>query len=291
MNHLHLGESDPKPVANGATVILGPILWPAAQIPPPSTWHPCLLGEVRSPGDDSAGGTFGCDIPADPADFCPHGSFVIGNNNACQRNLSYANAAAFTVARIDLPFIVGSVWDKRERFVEPIVDKGRELAETPMTLRVEPVDLPGETGTPECQPAEILFTGECRVIVRVGTCDVAEIGTARGTTWRPHCPKPSAAAKTETIFGGQKSGTVWQLMQPRATVGFPLGARELRRATLSFTTPRTLPSGLTTKIRIMERKDRKIVTGGVTLQLSISDQHRGLTGARGQARRRRKRPA
>jgi hypothetical protein len=289
LNHLYLGESDPKPVANGATVILGPITWPAAQIPPPGTWHPCLLGEVRSPGDDSAGGTYGCDIVADPADFCPHGSFVIGDNNACQRNLSYANAPALSAARIDLPFIVGSVWDKRARFVELIVDKGRELAETPMTLRLEPIGLPGGISMPECEPAEIVFTGQCRVIVRVGPCEVGEIGTVQGTVWRPRCPKPGPSAPTETAFGGQKSGNVWQLLQPRATAGFPLGAGEIRKATLSFTTPRTLAAGLTTKVRVMQRKDRKIVTGGVTLQLTVFDRHDGQSEAERQIRRRRRR--
>jgi hypothetical protein len=287
-NHLYLGQSNASSVANGATVILGPIMWPASQIPPPGTWHPCLLGEVRCGADDSAGGTFGCDIPADPADFCPHGSFVVGNNNACQRNLSYAHVAALSAMRIQLPFIIGSVWDEKERFVEVIVDKGRELALTPMNLRVEPVNLPGGTGTPECQPAEIVFTGQCRVIVRVGTCDVGEIGTVRGTIWRPHCPKPGPTPTTETIFGGQKSGNVWQLLQPRSTVGFPLGARELRRATLSFTTPRTLPSGLTTMVRITQRKDHKIINGGVTLQLTVSDQQNAPPAAEGEIRHRRR---
>jgi hypothetical protein len=269
-NHLFLGMSNSKAVTNGATVILGPITWPAAQIPPPGSWHPCLLGEVRSPGDDSAGGTYGCDIPADPADPCPHGSFVIGNNNACQRNLSYANVVAGASVHIHFPFVVGSVWDKKERFVEVMIDKGPDLALTPMTLRMEPLGLPGGGGKPVCEPAEIVFTGRCRVIVRVGNCDVGEIGTSPGTVWRARCPEPRPAADTERIVGGQKSGNVWQLLQPRATVGFAVGAQELRKMTLSFSTPQTLKRGLTTKVRIAQRKDRKIITGGVTLELTVT---------------------
>jgi hypothetical protein len=269
-NHLYLGVSSAKPVADGATVILGPIPWPASQIPPPGSWHPCLLGEVRSAGDDAAGGTYGCDIPADPADPCPHGSFVVGNNNACQRNLSYAQVAALTAMTIHFPFTVGSMWDEKARFVEVTVDKGRELALTPMTLRMEPVGVPVPPPRPKCEPAEIVFTGRCRVVVRVGECDVGEIVSAPGTVWRPYGPTAALPAEAETIFGGEKRGEVWQLAQPRATVGFPVKARERRKLTLSFTTPRTLEKGLTTFVRITQRKDYKIVTGGVSLELTVA---------------------
>jgi hypothetical protein len=268
-NHLYLGESSAKLVANGSTVILGPVTWPAAQIPPPGTWHPCLLGEVRSGGDDSAGGTYGCDIPADPADPCPHGSFVIGNNNACQRNLSYKKIVALSAIYVELPFIVGSVWDKKERFLEVVVDKGRELALTPMTLRMEPIYPPAGNGTPVCEPGEIVFTGKCRVVVRVGKCDIGEIITTPGTAWRPRCPEPSRARPPEKVFGGQKTGNVWQLTQPHSAVGFPVDPGELRKMTLSFTTPKTLSAGTSTKVRIAQRKDHKIITGGVTLELTV----------------------
>jgi hypothetical protein len=39
--------------------------------------------------------------------------------------------------------------------------------------------------------------------------------------------------------------------------------------TLSFTTPKTLPAGTSTKVRITQRKDHKIITGGVTLELTV----------------------
>lgn len=145
-NHLYLGESAPLAVPNGQTVILGPVLWPAGQIPLQGTWHPCLLGEVRCGNDDSAGGTYGADIPADPADTCPHGSFVYGNNNVCQRNLTYVTKHRRGATRVQLPFVVGSVWDAKPRVVEVTVDKGRALAEVPMTLRMEGLSLPGTGG-------------------------------------------------------------------------------------------------------------------------------------------------
>jgi hypothetical protein len=40
-----------------ATRIIGPVVWPAAHIPDSGTWHhPCLLAEIRTDNDDSAGG-------------------------------------------------------------------------------------------------------------------------------------------------------------------------------------------------------------------------------------------
>jgi hypothetical protein len=197
-NHLYLGTSAPVAVPNGETVILGPVLWPASQIPQQGTWHPCLLGEVRCGNDDSAGGIYGADIPADPADTCPHGSFVYGNNNVCQRNLTYVSINKGRATRVQLPFLVGSVWDSKPRAVEVTVDKGRALAEVPMTLRMERVRLPGGgvigggPGEPcPCEPGEIVFTGHCRVIVRIGKCEAGEILTTPGTVWRPIAPNRS----------------------------------------------------------------------------------------------------
>ncbi|MFI5353242.1 MAG: hypothetical protein ACHQZS_09795, partial [Candidatus Binatales bacterium] len=257
-----------------------PVSWPAAQIPVEGTWHPCLLGEVRCGSDDSAGGTNGADIPADPADTCPHGSFVYGNNNVCQRNLTYVHVNAEEEARVELPFIVGSVWDDKARFIELIVDKGRELASVPMSLRMEPISLPGASATsgggqeePCCEPGEIVFTGSCRVIVRVGKCEAGEIITTPGTVWRAYCPqkpKPVPAPKLPAGKGmeARRRGTTWQLTEPRSPVGFSVAAREIRKFTLSFRSPRGLHGNTT--VRISERKDGKFVTGGVSIQLAAS---------------------
>jgi hypothetical protein len=264
--HLFLGESTPTNINNGATKLLGPVVWPAAQIPDPASWHPCILAEVRADNNDSAGGTNGCDIQVDPG-TCNYGSYFWGNNNVCQRNLSYATVVAATAAFIELPFIVGSVWSTA-KFLDVIVEKGRELANTPMTLRMELVP-PDEPAKPTCHPGEIVFTEKCRVIVRVDNCDVGEILTTAGTVWRPHCP-PAAAAPSHETYGGEKVGEVWHLTQPTSSVGFPISAGELRRMTLSFTTPTSLQPGTRTLVRIFQRNDRRIMTGSVILELQVS---------------------
>jgi len=278
-NHLYLGESAPLPIPKNGKVILGPIMWPAAQIPVEGTWHPCLLGEVRCGNDDSAGGTNGADIPADPADTCPHGSFVYGNNNVCQRNLTYVKIGKKAAARIIHPFLVGSVWDHKPRFIEVIVDKGRELAAVPMTLSMEMVTLPGLVvgggGSMEpcpCEPGEIVFTGNCRVVVRVGKCVAGEMITTPGTVWRASCPEKTlpALAPAPAPAGGMEAprrGTTWQLADPISTVGFSVAAGEMRKLTLTFTAPKSF--GKTATVRIAERKDGRFFTGGVSLQMEV----------------------
>ncbi len=275
-NHLFLGESAAINVPVGATRLLGPVLWPAAQIPNPASWHPCLLAEVRADNNDSAGGTNGCDIQVNPG-TCNYGAYFWGNNNVCQRNLSYATVVAAQALHIELPFLVGSVWGSAKS-IEVIVDKGRELASTPMTLRMEPVCPPGKVPEPHCPPGEIVFVGDCRVIVRSGHCIAGEIHTTPGTVWRPYCPEP--APTHETCHGGEKVGQTWRLDQPRAAVGFAVDAGEMRRMTLSFTTPDTLKAGTQTVLRIFQRNDGHIVTGSVQLQLDVAAAEGARTGAR-----------
>lgn len=266
-NHLSLGESAPTTVANGATKVLGPIVWPAAQIPSPATWHPCLLAEVRANNNDSAGGPNGCDIQVNPG-TCDYGSYFWGNNNVCQRNLSYATVHATKATFVELPFLVGSVWSSA-RYLEVIVDKGRVLAHTPMVLRMEPVCLPHEPPKPPCHPADIVFLEKCHVVVRVGDCDVGEILTAPDTVWRPTCPPPAGTPMPEVCHGGEKVGQEWKLTQPRAKVGFPITSGEMRRMTLSFTTPANLEPGSRTLVRIFQRNDKKLMTGSVLLDLQV----------------------
>jgi hypothetical protein len=267
-NRLFLGESTPVTVLNGGTRVIGPVIWPAAQIPPSTSWHPCLLAEVRADNNDSAGGTNGCDIDADP-DPCVYGSYFWGNNNVCQRNLSYAPVPIAVATYIELPFLVGSIWSKA-RLLEVIVDKGRELAFTPMTLRMDPVCLPGEVvSKPPCPPGEIVFTDRCRVIVRVEDCDVGEIITGPGVVWRPKCPPPAALPEPETCHGGEKVGQEWKLTEPKAAVSFPIATGEMRRMTLSFTTPTTLKPGTRTLVRIFQRNDRQVITGSVILEVQV----------------------
>jgi hypothetical protein len=265
-NHIFLGESDGVDIPNGSTKLLEPVLWPAAQIPDHATWHPCVLAEMRADNNDTAGGVTGCDIQVDPG-TCNYGAFFWGNNNVCQRNLNYAKVKPAAAAFIELPFVVGSVWSKA-KFIDVIVEKGRELSDTPMTLRMEAIN-PSEPPTPPCHPGEIVFTGKCRVIVRVDGCDVGEIITTDGTVWRPHCP-PVDATHPDVPQGEQNAGQVWQLTQPTSSVGFPISTGELRKMTLSFTTPTTLKAGTITQVHIFQRNDRRITTGSVILELEVS---------------------
>lgn len=268
-NRKFLGESAPVDILSGQTKILGPIVWQTADIPShtgPNPWHPCLLAEVRSDNNDSSGGTNGCAIDADP-DPCVFGSYFWGSNNACQRNLSYVPVPMALAERIELPFIAGSAWSKA-RFLEVIVEKGRELAEVPMMLRAEPISLDGQPPKKPCPPGELVFEGKCKVKVRAGDCVVGEIVTAPGTVWRPVCPP--AGQKVETCHGAEKSGQHWKLLKPVAAVGWPINAGQLWRMTLSFTAPGTLKPGSRPLVRIFQRNDRKVTTGGVQLQLQVA---------------------
>src|ERR1051325_1128039 len=266
-NHLFLGESDPVDIPNGATKLIGPVLWPAAQIPDPAVWHPCVLAEARADNNDAAGGVTGCDIQVDPG-TCNYGAYFWGNNNICQRNLNYAKVKPATAAYIELPFVVGSVWSTA-KFIDVIVEKGRVLSDTPMTLRMEPVKPDDRLPEPTCHPGELVFTGKCRVIVRVGGCEVGEIVTTEGTVWRPHCPPTETTHQTENPGGG-RAEQIWQLTQPTSSAGFPITPGDVVRMTLSFTTPNTLKPGTITQVHIIQRNDRRITTGSVILELEVS---------------------
>ncbi len=266
--HIALQDSAPTTLPSGSTKIIGPITWPAALIPPKSTWHPCLLAEVRADNDDSAGGTNGCDFEINPG-TCDYGAYFWGNNNVCQRNLTYAPVSGGRPLLIELPFLVGSFWSSA-RFIEIAVDKGKELADTVMTLQVEPIQ-PGPPPPSACCPVDLVLVNGGQVIVRVDDCgDIGEIIAAPGTVWRTKCCPPVEKQPPETCFGGKKEGQVWKLAQPRASVGFPVTPGEVLRATLSFTTPATLQPGSSPLLRIFQRNDQRIITGSVSLQLVVS---------------------
>jgi hypothetical protein len=289
-NRRFLGESAPVDIPGGQTKLLGPIVWHVADIPAhtgPTPWHPCLLAEVRADNNDSAGGPNGCDIDADP-DPCAYGSYFYKNNNACQRNLSYVPAIPAKAQYILFPFIIGSVWSKA-RFLEIIVEKGGELAEVPMMLRVESVSLRDHAPKQAYLPSELVFLDKCQVIVRVGNDVVGEIVAAPGTVWRPSS-SPSTH-KDESCHGAQKVGQEWKLVRPVTAVGFPIGQSELRRVTLSFTTPTTLQPGSRPLVRIFQRNDRKVIAGGVQLELQVvkSEFATGKESAR-KSRRSKKKP-
>lgn len=143
--HLYLGESAPQNIPVGATVIFGPVRWPAAQIPVEGTWHPCLLAEARGNNNDSAGGIDGAPIEVSPGS-CDYGSYFWGNNNVCQRNLSYAHMNSLEQL-FELPFVIGSQFS-HARVVEVIIHKGNKLAEVPMRLVLLPPHRGEEPPTP-----------------------------------------------------------------------------------------------------------------------------------------------
>lgn len=137
-NHLYLGESPAlASIAVGAQQILGPIQWPAAQIPVEGAWHPCLLAEVRADNDDSAGGVNGAPVSVSPG-TCDYGSYFWGDNNVCQRNLTYATVLVLAETVITFPFVIGNPFSNA-RLIEVIVDKGK-LEDIPMTLRAAPLN-------------------------------------------------------------------------------------------------------------------------------------------------------
>ncbi|MBI1744422.1 exo-alpha-sialidase [Candidatus Acetothermia bacterium] len=227
-NHLFLGESTSTNIANGATQIIGPVLWPAAQIPPPASWHPCLLAEVRADNDDSAGGINGCDIDVDP-DPCAYGSYFWGNNNICQRNLSYATIIASAVTRIELPFLVGSPWSTA-RFLEVIIDKGKELAKIPMTLRMKPVKENDGLGS---------------TIHLSSTLETSHGTVNLGDEWK--LTRSRAVVGFSVGVGQQR----WM------TLSFTIP-------------PQTLKAGIHTQVEIFQRNEKKTITGSVILDLMVA---------------------
>jgi hypothetical protein len=268
LNHLDLGFSPAVTIPSGQSRILGPITWSGAVIARHPWHHPCLLGEVRADNDDSAGGPNGCSLPADP-DPCAYGSYFWGNNNVSQRNLAFVPVSAGRSIVVTFQFLVGSIWS-RARLIEVIIDKERALAETPLILCMDSVCLPGAPPRPACPSGELVFVEGGRVEVRLGDCLAGEILAAPGTVWRPHCPPAGPTPHPETCHGGRKEGECWRLTQPRAAIGFPVAPGELRRMTLSFTTPTTLRRGMRPRILIVQRNDRRILTGSVSLELDVT---------------------
>jgi hypothetical protein len=262
-DHLYLGESAPASIpAGGGPVVLGPIRWPAAQIPAEGSWHPCLLAEVRADNDDSAGGPNGCPISAS-SDPCYPGAFFWGVNNTCQRNLTYAPVEPRRV--IEFPFIIGSRWSD-SRFTEVIVDRGKRLEGVPMTLRIEPLkavtsghrhhsdgdDRPG-----------ILMREPAHLSVLSGAEQVGELWAKSGSIWRPPVSERQHDGRAIGAFG---DGAAWRLAQRRASVGLPTAAGQRHLATLRFAVPADRRDE-EARIQIWQRNDRQVVVGAVTLIL------------------------
>jgi len=151
--HKDLGLSPAKTVAPGATEVLGPVAWRAADLPPRSAF-PCLLAEVRADNDDSAGGPSGGDLQADP-NPCRAGAFFWGNDNVCQRNLRFAPTVGLLIRdAVDDDGTPGAVaWGGRSPDI--VVAGGGINPPVAFTDLADPA------------PGDLLSSGENRLFVRV----------------------------------------------------------------------------------------------------------------------------
>ena len=269
--HLYLGETPGvATLPSGSTQIVGPILWRAADIPAEGTWHPCLLAEVRADSDDSAGGLNGCGVDADPG-TCDYGEYFWGNNNVCQRNLSYAAVPPFAPAWVHLPFLVGSPYAPA-RSLAVVIERDPELAEVPMTLRMvrrprEEANIPEQEREPVSAIAEVRVI-EGRVVERLDR-HARVVLEERETEITIRAPEET---ENEHWFGGERTGrSSWRLTHQRAVVGFPVRRGEVRALVLSFQTPRGLKPGSRPQVRIFQRNGRRVITGSVTLELQVEE--------------------
>jgi hypothetical protein len=265
-NRLWLGESPAIASINpGQTRTLGPVLWPAAQIPAEATWHPCLLAEVRADNSDSAGGPGGCDIDAD-ANPCVYGSYFWGNNNASQRNLSYAPVPFGFAGFVDWSFLLGSVWSTSKR-LDVIVERSHQLDGVEMALRTEPVKPTADPSPDEPCDVELMFPERARALVLVNGQPASELIAAAGTIWRP----PRTLAQGEEVFGGERTDRGWSLKQRRASVSLATAPGDLHRASLTFRVPPHLKPGERAIVRVYQRNDERRITGGVFLELQVGE--------------------
>lgn len=269
-SHLYLGTSAPTDVNAGGTKILGPVVWAASLIPSPAAWHPCLLAEILADNNDSAGGPTSIPVPAEgDKNACNYGSYFWGSNNITQRNLSYAPITVGAENAIRFSFIAGSEWS-RARQIEIIVEKAKELAEVPMSLEVEPLQRQDEKRLAgrEPGPGGVLVIAErCRLIVRAGEWEVGEVVAMPGTEWHYRRASEGEPGTEAVVHGGERAGHFWRFLKPRSSVGFATNEGERYRCTLSFSVPPSLKFSEGAAVRIFQRNDRRIITGGVTLSL------------------------
>ncbi|WP_432263626.1 hypothetical protein [Cupriavidus sp. TMH.W2] len=265
-SHYYVGTSTPTDINAGSTKIIGPVVWPAAQIPDPNAWHhPCLLAEILADNNDSAGGPDSIPVPAEgDKNACNYGSYFWGSNNITQRNLSYAPLTADAISAIRFSFIAGSVWSKA-RYLEIIVEKPKELVELSMSLQIEPLHTKKGPDREPCPEGALVFTGRCRVTVRAGDCELGEIVTTPGTEW--HCRKATEldSGPQPVVYGGDSAGGFWRLLMPRSSVGFGVKEGERYLCTLTFSVPPSIKLAAASVVRIFQRNDRRIITGGVSL--------------------------
>ena len=266
--HTDLGTSAPVDINfPSATQILGPVTWPAALIPNQTTWHhPCLLIEVLADNNDSDGGPLNIPVPAEGnKNACNYGSYFWGSNNITQRNLSYAPIALRSM-NYSFSFIAGNQWSP-SRYMEIIVDKGKELAHLPMMLTAREI----QTADPKPEPGkhgcgELVITEKTRVIIRNNNIDIAEMIVAPGTIWK--CPCDDKKEIKDLVETKEQE---WMLRRPESAVGFPITKAAKYEMTLRFRVTADIKINKETAIRIFQRNDRKIITGGVIIKFKSHD--------------------
>jgi hypothetical protein len=219
-----------------------------------------VLAEVRADNDDSAGGSEGCPVPAS-TDACNPGSFFWGVNNVCQRNLTYA--AVVQAKLLEFPFVVGNSWSDA-RFIEVIVEQDALLRGLPVRLELHPVTPLGKPTADGARPGVLVKEG-ARLTLLAGVKEVGEFWAAPGSIWRPSAEEGNA--EEHMLLGAHPEGSGWRLTQPRSIVGIPIAPGQLHVARLRIARPPELRKGQESVIRIWQRNDRRIVTGGVTLVL------------------------
>jgi hypothetical protein len=310
--HLALMPSVPTTVNAGQTKIIGPVLWPAAQIPPSTTWHPCLLAEARADNDASHGGARGAPVDSG-ADQCHVSAYFWGINGAAQRNLTYATVAPGLAGLIEFPFILGG---GDAGIVELVIDKGRHLAKAETQIQFERVEIAGDGGNGtlrDRRPVWLELPDGGRVVLHLpdGT-PVGEVDASAGFEWHPAeaIGAPAAGSATEGVatmlatapahrenepqlgidpdFGGAHERGVWRPIQQKAAIHLPLGEGQLYKATLTLRTPMNLEPDRSHLIRLYQRRGR-VITGGVFLEVGVRGRSAGSGSKRGATSKRRTR--
>jgi hypothetical protein len=292
--HLALTPSLPTTINSGQTKIIGPVLWPAAQIPPPATWHPCLLAEARADNDASHGASRGAPVDSG-ADVCHLSAYFWGVNGAAQRNLTYATVAPGLLGLIEFPFILGG---GPAGMVELLIDKSRHLAKADTLIRFERVEVADEGRNGQArdsQPVWLELPDGGKVILHLpdGT-PVGEVDAPAGFEWHPADPSArpattSAIEETATTvaiatghrendpdFGVTHDDGGWRPVQQRAAIHLPLAVGQLYKATLTLKTPPNLEPDSSHLIRLYQRRGR-VITGGIFLQVDVRARHKPTT--------------
>jgi hypothetical protein len=167
---------------------------------------------------------------------------------------------------IEFPFILGSRWSDA-RFIEVIVDRGKQLEGMPMSLHIQPLTAlgkPDDSSHHRDGRPGILLKESAHLSVLSGSEQTGDLWAKAGSIWRP--PVSGEEWADGRALGASREGAGWRLEQRRASVGLPTAAGQRHLATLRFTMPPQHREEEAT-IQIWQRNDRRIVVGAATLVL------------------------